>query len=71
MIRCVVIVTALGAVHELLVHLAARTDLVERLLAPGGDGPYPAIALGGSLLVLRLTLLFVVPEAVLFRLFEA
>lgn len=69
LIRCAVAVAVLLAVHEGLVQLAARTDLVERLLAPGGGGG--AIGLGAALLVLRLVLLFVVPGAVLFRVIEA
>jgi hypothetical protein len=68
-IRCALAVAGLVAVHELLIWLAARTDLVERLLAPGGAGG--ALVLGAALLVLRLVLLFVVPGAVLFRVIEA
>lgn len=68
-LRCVLIVAVLFAAHEVLVGYAARTDLVERLLAPAGAGP--AVLLGVVLLVLRVVLLFVVPGAVLLRVLRA
>ena len=68
-VRCGLVIVALFGVHELLVWIAARTDLVERLLAPAGAGP--AAVLGVVLLVLRVTLLFVVPGAVLLRVLRA
>jgi hypothetical protein len=68
-LRCAAMVLGLVALHALLVEIAARTDLVERLLAPAGAGF--ALLLGVALLVLRVCLLFVVPGAVLLRVIEA
>lgn len=68
-LRCAAVVLGLVALHALLVEVAARTDLVERLLAPAGAGG--ALVLGVALLVLRVGLLFVVPGAVLLRVVEA
>lgn len=68
-LRCAAVVLVLVGLHALLVEIAARTDLVERLLAPAGAGG--ALVLGVALLVLRVGLLFVVPGAVLLRVVEA
>lgn len=70
-VRSALVVSGLLALHELLAWGLDRTDLIERLLAPQGEGVVPAVALGGTFLVLRLTLLFVVPGAVLTRVVAA
>lgn len=70
-VRCAVVVLVLVAVHELLILGLDRTHVVERLLAPAGAGRLGAAALAVGLLVLRLTLLFVLPGAVLTRLVNA
>lgn len=58
--RPIVLVLALVGAHELLARVLDRFDLVERLLAPGGEA-LAALPLAGLLYALRLTALFVAP----------